>query len=530
MSAPSSDIPTERLAAFSIPQSTGIPAGATGTITSASAIPTSYGYTFPCVSIQTKRWLTPADTTKDNDKPFDVVESEANIPTDETDMGPAIYPPILEECKILGYVTDKNGIRYSRDIGRSMVIHFDQDNGTQSVEPYYLFGDTFCKNAQGDYVGIQDQTAAYVGNKAKFLESEYREIEPDGMVKQLVPLNEEEKRLLEENPGTRITKWPFGGYAEVGSSVGAIWYQKGLAHPGDPLPSYCGIGYVMICRYSDGRLIIQDLPECRKQNWYKPDLMFGPDEPKMGSFSTLAHENWVYLWGERPDCDIILGRVYKYATHDPHQYQYWDGAKWTNHWQEATSVFHDIPQGAVVQSRLFGKEKPWLFVGVNKWADSMLQIGASAKLEGPWDLIPLCKAKGIDNDKEFMYCMYPHIWASNDHKQELIVTWSEHCPGGVVGAKLKFKIDEVGAAEEAEERRRVVEATEAETKRLAAIKEAEWNELCEAHEHYKRCALAEDEFDNSDLGSGSALSTDRFTDAEEQTEQLASVWMKCHKF
>ena len=99
----------------------------------------------------------------------------------------------------------------------------------------------------------------------------------------------------------------------------------------------------------------------------------------------------------------------------------------------------------------------------------MVQIGAAAKVQGPFDLTAVCEAKGIDHDEKHKYCIYPHLFASNVPKRELVVTWSEHSPGGVIAAKLKFKIDEVAAAEEAEERKRAAEEQEA--RRLASIAE-----------------------------------------------------------
>ena len=123
---------------------------------------------------------------------------------------------------------------------------------------------------------------------------------------------------------------------------------------------------------------------------------------------------------------------------------------------------------------MFGNDKPFLFVGVNTQADSMVQIGAAAEVQGPFDLTAVCKATGIDHDERHKYCIYPHLFASNIPKRELMVTWSEHFPGGVIAAKLKFKIDEVGAikeAEEAEERKRAEEEHEAH--RLAMAEEQE---------------------------------------------------------
>ena len=101
----------------------------------------------------------------------------------------------------------------------------------------------------------------------------------------------------------------------------------------------------------------------------------------------------------------------------------------------------------------------------------MVQIGAAAKIQGPFDLVAVCKATGIDDNKGSKDCIYshiyPHLWASNVPKRELIVTWSEFPPGGVLVAKLKFKIDEVAAVKEAKERK--LAAEEREVRRLASI-------------------------------------------------------------
>ena len=110
-------------------------------------------------------------------------------------------------------------------------------------------------------------------------------------------------------------------------------------------------------------------------------------------------------------------------------------------------------------------------MGVNKQADSMVQVGAAAEVQGPFDLTAVCKAAGTDDDEKLKYCIYPHLFASNVPKRELVVTWSEYPPGGVIAAKLKFKIDEVAAIKEAEERKRAAEEQEA--RRLARIAEEE---------------------------------------------------------
>jgi len=93
---------------------------------------------------------------------------------------------------------------------------------------------------------------------------------------------------------------------------------------------------------------------------------------------------------------------------------------------------------ARVRSTLFGSSKPFVFVGNNGWGDSNVVIGASASLEGPWETQTVCRAEGINYKKTMMYCMYPHLWASKVEEGELMVTWSEQWPGGVVAAELKL--------------------------------------------------------------------------------------------
>ena len=150
----------------------------------------------------------------------------------------------------------------------------------------------------------------------------------------------------------------------------------------------------------------------------------------------------------------------------------------------ALPVLHDIQHGAILHIPMFGNDKPFLFVGVNTKADSMVQIGAAAEVQGPFELTAVCKATGIDHDEKHKYCIYPHLFASNIPKRELIVTWSEHLPGGVIAAKLKFKIDEAGAIKEAEERKRAEEEQEAHRLAMAEEQEAKNGKGYESEESH----------------------------------------------
>ncbi|KAF6237509.1 hypothetical protein HO173_004399 [Letharia columbiana] len=442
----SSDVPTEGLAALSAmpPENT-----ITDNVTNASASsPGNNANDGP---------HTAADTQIEAGEPSITHKTGTDDPDHEADIGPAIYPPALENMEVLGYIKDKNGIDYFRDIGCSASIH---------DEVYFVFGDTFCKNSAGKSVGTTSNTIAYVEDRTNFLESEYREISNNARVKAFVPLNDREIRFEEKNENARVVFRMFGGIADIGV-VGVIWFQKSIKYENGE-ESYRGVGQARLSTYSDGSIIVERLPP----------LLFGPNEPKIGSFSTLFYKGHVYLWGDGPKGQIMLARVDQYETALRDRYEYWSGSDWVQRWHDAVPVLHDVQHGAIIHTNLFGKEKPFVFVGVNNRADSMVQIGAAAEVQGPFALTAVCQATGIKNDKEHKCCIYPHIyphlWASNVPKRELMITWSESPPGGVIAAKLKFKIDEVAAVKEAEERKRAAE--EQETRRLASIaKEQEAN-------------------------------------------------------
>ena len=345
----------------------------------------------------------------------------------------AHYPPVLVKAEMLGYLKDTNGIGYSRDIGRSVLF---------KDRVYYIFGDTFCKNEAGDFLGVQSNTYALVKNPAEPMDSTYLSRQEDGMVDALIPLNEAEHRKEKVHYGhgndqcPRVTLWAFGGLAEV-SDFGWIWYQKGVAYDeeGKEENTYKGTGLARVEEGEDDRLRI-----CRSAG-----PLFTADEPRVGTFSTLVEEDFIYLWGDHGKyCEdgIILSRVPKDSPSDKRCYTYWNGEGYVEDWQEAIPVFGEMQSGAIVKSYLFGEKLPYVFVGCSSLGDSQLLLGASATLEGPFDLHPIVQAIGIDNRDSIMYCMYPHTWAFDEPKGELLVTWSEQWPGGVVGAKIRLVMDQ----------------------------------------------------------------------------------------
>ena len=406
----------------------------------------------------------PAEAQPEGGEASNADETAADSQDDEADIGPALYPPILEKTEILGYVKDKNGVKYSRDIGRSLILHH---------EVYFIFGDTSSKNSAGESVETVSNTIAYVEDRAKCLESEYLEIMDDGKVKPFIPLNKEEIRFEAENKNARVRFRMIGGAVDT-TIFGIVWFQVWVEYD-NGRRTYLGIGYARLSAYSDSRLIVDRLD----------GLIFESDEPIMGSFSALDHNDHVYLWSHRGE-GIILARVDRRETASRDHYEFWDGDEWVRHWQDAQPVLQDMAHGAVIYTRLFGNDRPFVLVGVNTRGDSMVQIGAAAAVQGPFETTAIYKATGIDNDNEHKHFIYPHLFASNIPKRELMVTWSEQLPGGVIAAKFKFKINAVVAVQEAEARRRRADEQRAnrfsmmvaeQARRFAKLAEAEFRDM-----------------------------------------------------
>ncbi|KAK4690413.1 hypothetical protein P7C71_g6371, partial [Lecanoromycetidae sp. Uapishka_2] len=352
---------------------------------------------------------------------------------------PAAYPPVVSSIKALGYISDVNGIGYSRDIGRCFAL---------GGHHWIVFGDTFCKNADGDFVGLTNNTAALLHDKApndlhlksivgsELPVSKYREIRKDDVVKPFIPFQVGE--VPSPDSGDRIVLWNFGGCVELEDKTGRVWFEKSLLHA-DNSSVYCGMGVAKVTVH-DEKLVVE-----RVRGELEFGLVFGPDEPRVGSFSTLIHGNFVYLWSNFND-NIILARTHRCVTVLAGAYMYWNGKDYVPDYNEAVPIQDinnaGIVQGGVFRSHLFGEKKSFLLIGVDKFVDSKIQLGVAENVEGPWEIHELGLATGIDKTDGFIYCIYPLLWRSNTKKGELMVTWSEQYPGGVIAARIQFDMEE----------------------------------------------------------------------------------------
>lgn len=321
-----------------------------------------------------------------------------------------------------GYVEDVNCESYWRDIGRSFKL---------GSYHYYLFGDTFCTQRH-EYVGLVNNTAALIPDPEENPRiSQYTHVDADtGIVAPFLKYTAEEERLSnpagEGNP-TRVTLWGFGGVVEVQPGVGFHWYQKGIIKQ-DEQNEFQGVGLA----------IIRSDPVTGTLSSHRyPGLVFGRDEPKIGSLSCLLHDKQLYLWGEHNN-NVILARVSVDCPWQRDAYTFWTGTGWHADWHHAAVILHDMPQGQVFPSDLFGPEWPWVFVGTGCWADSKIWVGRSRTIEGPWDVMSVGVAEANHYHDGFMYCIYPHPWTVRAERGQLMLTWSEQWPGQVVAARITF--------------------------------------------------------------------------------------------
>lgn len=303
-----------------------------------------------------------------------------------------------------------------RDIGRSS--HF-------AGRLYYFFGDTFCKNAEGLFAGVSANTITLIRDPSNPLETEYLDIQENGVVKSLLRLTDDERSLREV--GMRVVLWAFGGIVETSQGVEWIWYQKVLIDAHN-LQHHQGTGLARVSvGVADGQL----------SAFRCDDLIFEPGEPRIGTFSHLVEGDFVYLWGDHGG-GVILARVSEFSPTSRNAYKYWNGHNYTKDWREAVHVLERMQHGSFYKSKLFGSERGWVFVGCTSYADSVVMLEVGANLEGPWKLIPMFQAPGINQPNQFRYCMYGHSWGLDANKGKLLVTWSEHWPGGVIGAKIQL--------------------------------------------------------------------------------------------
>lgn len=89
---------------------------------------------------------------------------------------------------------------------------------------FYTFGDTFCKNYDGDFRVVVSHTCASVPNKHYPTTTKYLALDKEGQMPSFIPLTKAEKDFDEDKRHKgRYTLWSFSGIAEDPTDVGTGW-------------------------------------------------------------------------------------------------------------------------------------------------------------------------------------------------------------------------------------------------------------------------------------------------------------------
>lgn len=129
----------------------------------------------------------------------------------------------------------------SRDIGCSSLL---------GERIFFTFGDTFCKNYNGDFRVVVSHTCASVPDKHDPTTTKYLALDKEGQVASFIPLTEAEKDFDKRHKG-RYTLWSFSGIAEDPTNVGTgwCWFEIGQCvnrQDKEPLLVFQGTGVARI--------------------------------------------------------------------------------------------------------------------------------------------------------------------------------------------------------------------------------------------------------------------------------------------
>ena len=165
-------------------------------------------------------------------------------------------------------------------------------------------------------------------------------------------------------------------------------------------------------------------------------------EPRWGTFSTLVENGYIYLWGHHHNM-VLLARVRVGLVLSRSAYEFWNGEEYTIDPRSAAPIFMNTQHGGIFRSNLFAPDSGirYVFIGVSADGDSKINMGCSKTLEGPFEMFKIADARGLTQDG-YTYCIYPHPWACREEDGDVLVTWSEAWPGGVVASRLRFQMGE----------------------------------------------------------------------------------------
>ncbi|KAI6250228.1 hypothetical protein HI914_01772 [Erysiphe necator] len=360
-----------------------------------------------------------------------------------------IWPPKIKLRTPLGYLRDSTGNFYPRDIGRSSIL----SNGSV----LWQFGDTFSHNFRNDFLGVTDNTCS-VGSSQNPTLSSYAKASG-------VPQKDDDYILNNDNAsfGDQILKPLLGSFPNFhGPNAKNIklWPFSGVVEYSRCPEFVRGWSFYELSTYKDGSMdteiqavLVADITHQISTGMTKATLagkgdhiLFRANEPRFGSFCImLGDDEYLYAYGHlTPTKDVGLSRVPIRRAAFREEYWYWNGKNWSQNIEESRPVITTMQHGQVFKTHLFGADSIYKygFFGCNSFGDSKAILGRGVAPEGPWQMELLdLDIYALNKDKSpFQYCFYPHPWASNERKGDLLVTWSEGgMDGNVIAVQLRFE-------------------------------------------------------------------------------------------
>ncbi|KAG4025632.1 hypothetical protein MFRU_053g00010 [Monilinia fructicola] len=357
------------------------------------------------------------------------------------------WPPQIEEIQVFGEVKDISGRHYPRDIGRPVYL---------GGNTYYLFGDTFCHNSSNNFVGVSNNTIAYVPDPendpltCKYMR--HHAYQPSFIPH--TPSEEEyEKNPENQKTMSRVVNWAFGGIVEdfPGAKDGWVFYEKMFVH-GSKAGKRFGQGVARVHVQIDNSLKVERL--------MGDNMLFGEKEPQFGiTTHVVGQDGYIYLFGAKDapsptldlknhwariksGSDFTSRENYEFLIHTlDGKSQVWNRS-YSLH--QLVNVIPVQAQGAIIKvPELAPKGRPYLWFGNNKFPANKIYIACAPKLEGPWEEwegpeIPTFGGGGL------RYTLYPHERNCQPGKGEMRISWSDdkQLGGMVIQAMLRFVVDE----------------------------------------------------------------------------------------
>ncbi|QSZ35674.1 hypothetical protein DSL72_006796 [Monilinia vaccinii-corymbosi] len=353
------------------------------------------------------------------------------------------WPPQIKDIQVFGEVKDISGRHYPRDIGRPVYL---------AGNTYYLFGDTFCHDSSNQFVGVSNNTIAFVPDPQNDpLTCQY--MHDDAYQQSFIPHTPSEEEYEKEPKNrediNRVVNWVFGGIIEdfPGSRGGWVFYEKMLTH-GSKAGKRFGHGVARVQVQNDNSLKVDRL--------MGDTMLFGENEPQFGMITHLVEEDgYIYLLGAkdapsptldlknhwariRSGSDFTMRGNYEFLVHTlDGKSQVWDHS-YSLH--QLVNVIAVQGQGAIIKvPELAPKGRPYLWFGNNKFPANKIYIACASRLEGPWEEwegpeIPKFGGGGL------RYTLYPHERNCHAENGEIRISWTDdkQLGGMVIQAMLRF--------------------------------------------------------------------------------------------